>query len=164
MPNNLATLSTEELISAYGDLIQLLKQRGVIHTKNVVGDIGEHLAVNYYNSRTDLAKLERSQTNTTDVDATVGNDRYSIKSTTVNRTGAFHLPDTLTTEHTDAPAFEYVVVVMLTDTYRLQRIQQFTWREFLSVKTWSKRQKAWFIPLTRDVLTRGKQIYPPVET
>ena len=87
MPNNLATLSTEELISAYGDLIELLKQRGVIHTKNVVGDIGEHLAVNYYNSRTDLAKLERSQTNTTDVDATVGNDRYSIKVSTAESVG-----------------------------------------------------------------------------
>jgi hypothetical protein len=65
----------------------------------------------------------------------------------------------LSTDHFGQTAFEHAIVVMLTDDYRVRRIQQFSWREFLETKKWSKRQKAWFIPLTREVLCRGREIY-----
>jgi hypothetical protein len=159
MPHNLDTLNNDELIAAYGDLVRLFKIRGIIRTKNVVGDIGETLAITHYGKTPGLPRLVRAPANTTDIDALAGTDRYSIKCTTGNRTSAFHLDEKLSTDYSGRPAFEHAIVVMLADDYRVKRIQQFSWREFLVSKKWSKRQKAWFIPLTREVLCRGREIY-----
>ena len=159
MPHNLETLNNEELIRAYGDLVRLLNTRGVIRTKNVVGDIGETLAITHYNNTPGLPRLERARANETDVDAVSGGDRYSIKCTTGSITGTFHLSADLSADYGGPPAFEHAIVLILTDEYRVRRIQQFSWREFLEVKKWNKRQKAWFIPLNKIVLGRGKMIY-----
>jgi hypothetical protein len=50
MPHNLDTLTDDELIGRYGDLVKLLKRRGIIRTKNVVGDFGETLTIKHYNN------------------------------------------------------------------------------------------------------------------
>lgn len=159
MTHNLEALSDDQLIGAYGDMISLLKARGIIRTKNVVGDLGEYLVVAHYNRTDGLPRLEAARTNETDVDAMAGNQRFSIKSTTVNRTGAFHLPESLSPDFEGTAAFEHVIVAILTDKYRLNRIHQFSWQEFLTLKQWSTRQKAWFIPLTKAALLRGRTIH-----
>ena len=40
--NNLENL---DLVELYSDILKVLKERGVIRTKNLVGDIGEYLAI-----------------------------------------------------------------------------------------------------------------------
>ena len=42
-------LNTLELINTYSEIINTLKDRGVIRTKNLIGDIGEYLAIEYFN-------------------------------------------------------------------------------------------------------------------
>lgn len=46
---DLSKLEHGELIRLYGDVISELQSREIIRSKNVVGDIGAHLAVDYYN-------------------------------------------------------------------------------------------------------------------
>ena len=57
-------LSTTDLIRQYSEAIKELKQRGVIKTKNVVGDLGEYLAIEYYCNTAGLPKLQAAPVNT----------------------------------------------------------------------------------------------------
>ena len=38
-------LENSDLVELYSDILKVLKERGVIRTKNLVGDIGEYLAI-----------------------------------------------------------------------------------------------------------------------
>ena len=48
--------SDKELIHLYGDWLKEMKRRQIIRTNNVVGEIGEFIAVNYYNEHAGLPK------------------------------------------------------------------------------------------------------------
>ena len=86
----LKELSTTDLIQKYSDIIKELKARGVIRTKNVVGDLGEYLAINHYCNTAGLPKLQAAPANTKNIDAiSINGDRYSIKSSTGKLTGVF---------------------------------------------------------------------------
>ena len=50
----LEKLTTTELIKAYSEIISLLKERGVIRTKNLLGDLGEFLAIEHFNNTSGL--------------------------------------------------------------------------------------------------------------
>lgn len=146
-----------DLIAAYGGLIEELRRRELIRTKNIVGDLGESLAIAHYNATEGLPDLDRAPANTTDYDATDvrRGTRYSIKTTTGRRTSAFHLPES----HDDSvAAFEIAMVVVLDGDYGVRLIQEYTWSEFLSVRQWSKRQRAWFIDLSKGVLKQGRVV------
>ena len=41
-------LNNIEIIRLYGDVVKELRDRSIIRTKNVVGDLGERMAVDYY--------------------------------------------------------------------------------------------------------------------
>lgn len=161
MHHNLHRLSNEELIAAYGDMIALFKERKIIRTKNIVGDIGEFLTVAYYNSHATLPRLTPTPANTTNFDATddEGN-RYSIKSTTVNRTGAFHFDEDIGSDPAKSGHFDFALVTILSDSYRIKTIKCFTWQQFLVGKKWSKKQKAWFLPLTKNIVGRATTVNP----
>ena len=40
-------LNDIELIEAHSGIIRLLKEKGIIHSKNVIGDLGEYLVIKY---------------------------------------------------------------------------------------------------------------------
>lgn len=42
---DLTALETTEIISLYGSVIKELKARGAIRTNNLLGDLGEYLAI-----------------------------------------------------------------------------------------------------------------------
>lgn len=46
--DSIRSLSDNDLIHAYGTVIDELKQRKIIRSKNVLGDLGEYLANKYY--------------------------------------------------------------------------------------------------------------------
>ena len=88
---DLKSLTDEEVIHLYGEVDKDLKRRTIIRTKNVVGDLGEYLAINYYNSRPDLPNLQTAVISAENIDATGENgEGYSIKSCTRSVTGVFH--------------------------------------------------------------------------
>ena len=88
---NLNQLNTTELINTYSEIIKLLKTRGVIRTKNLLGDLGEYLAIEHFNNTSKLSNLQAAPPGTQNTDAISRNgERYSIKSTTGNLTGVFY--------------------------------------------------------------------------
>ena len=66
---NLSNLKDKELIALYSDLIGELKSRRIIRTKNLLGDLGEHLAIDHYNSTPGLPNLQAAPPGTQNIDA-----------------------------------------------------------------------------------------------
>ena len=87
---DLKHFSTEELINTYSSIIKELKSRQVIRTNNVIGELGEYLAIKYYNDTPNLPNLSPAPVGTENIDAiSRKGDRYSIKATSKNVTGVF---------------------------------------------------------------------------
>ena len=86
------SLNDQELITSYGKLLNTLKKRKIIRSNNLVGDLGEFLAVNIYNSRQDLTNLILAETNEIAYNAYKKSEediKFTIKSTSTNMTGIF---------------------------------------------------------------------------
>lgn len=58
MTVSLKKLDDLELTLLYSSLLKELKHRGIIRTNNVVGELGEYLAINFYNKTKGLPKLQ----------------------------------------------------------------------------------------------------------
>ena len=84
-------LNTLELINAYSEIINTLKKRGVIRTKNLIGDIGEYLVIEHFNNSKGKSNLQSAPSGTKNIDAISRNgDRYTIKYISSNLTEVFH--------------------------------------------------------------------------
>ena len=59
MAIDLKNIKDEDLIQLYPDLISELKQRGIIRTNNIVGELGEYFAVKIFNDNSNLPKLQK---------------------------------------------------------------------------------------------------------
>lgn len=150
----------DKLVQLYGDLLKELKRRGIIRSKNIVGDLGEHIAIRRYNSTSGLPKLQAAPPGTQNVDALSRNgDRYSIKSITGNVTGVFYGLPTKGSDEIPEKKFEFVIVVIFNDDYTVKRIVELTWMQFLKHKRWHSRMGAWNLPINKEVLKEGKTIY-----
>ena len=152
-------VTDKDLISAYAHILRALRERGIIRTKNVVGELGEKYAEQTFAESADLPSIKLVSTNSKDIDAIDDDNRtYSIKSLSgkVVRTGLFHLD---AAHSVGDKAFDYLLVVILDESMELISIFQFTWQQFWEHKSWSKAQRAWFLSLTKFVLAVGKSIY-----
>ena len=80
-----------ELIRIYGELLSKMREDELIRSKNVTGDLGEYIVIDYYTKTKGLPKLQFAPPSTKNIDAiSVNGERYSIKCTTTNTTGAFY--------------------------------------------------------------------------
>lgn len=61
MTVSLKKLDDLELTLLYSSLLKELKQRGIIRTNNVVGELGEYLAINFYNKTKGLPNFKLHQ-------------------------------------------------------------------------------------------------------
>ncbi len=83
-------LNTAELIEAYSQIIIKLKERKIIRTKNLLGDLAEFLVIDHFAKTPNLPNLQSAPAGTKNVDAISRNgERYSIKATSGNLTGSF---------------------------------------------------------------------------
>ncbi len=156
----LSKLDAFELIKTYGLLIEELKNREIIRTKNIIGDLGEYIAIDFYNRNTNLPKLEFAPTGTENNDAiSRKGERYSIKSTSAKTTGVFYglnSPDSL---EKNEKKFEFLIIVEFDKNYNLIKIIELEWEKFLIFKKWHKRMQAWNITITKELLTNSKIIF-----
>ncbi|OUQ90099.1 hypothetical protein B5G50_02725 [Brevibacillus brevis] len=165
MTDFVQSLTTEELIYTYGSVINELKSRNVIRSKNVIGDLGEYLAIDYYCKTKGLPKLQPAPTGTKNIDAiSINGERYSIKSTTGNVTGVFYGLNPPDSSVTDTVKFEYVIVVLFDANFKLKRINEINWEQFLRYKKWHSRMNAWNLTITRELLDNTRTIYNKYET
>ena len=156
-------INNSELISMYGKLISELKDRKIIRTKNVVGDLGERFAIDYYSSSSELESLSDAPPSTKSIDA-IGEcgNRYAIKSITGNLTGVFYgLPHR---ESDDIPEklFDYLLIVVFSDNYEVKAIYELTWQQFLEHKKWHSRMDAWNVSVNKKVKEQANTVYETI--
>jgi len=154
------SLNDEDLVASYPALLAEMKRRGIIRTRNIVGDLGEYLAIRQYNATPGLPKLQAAPPGTHNVDALGRNgDRYTIKSTTGSVTGAFHGLPEKGSETVPEQRFEFVIVVVLNADYSIDRILELTWAQFLKHKRWHSRVRAWNLALNKELLADAKVVF-----
>ena len=158
---DIRSLNTEQLLEVYSQLLIELKQRNVIRTNNLVGEIGEYYAINIFNKQKGLSKLQAAPTGTKNIDAiSKEGERYSIKCTTTKTTGVFYGINPIGSNEEQRQLFEYVIIVLLDDTYRLRQILQLDWDVFLQHKHWHSRMKEWNLLINKKLMQAATVIYP----
>ena len=148
--------SVSELIAIYSAILKELKGREVIRTNNLVGDIGEYLAIEFYNNQSSLPNLQAAPAGTKNIDAiSREGKRYSIKSTTTSLTGVVYDLNEPDSTESENQKFEFMIVVQFSKTFELLRIIELDWELFLKYKRWHKTMRGWNINITKDLLSRS---------
>ena len=115
---DIKSLTDQEVISLYPKTLQELKNRKIIRTNNLVGDLGEYWCIKKYNETAGLPKLQDAPESTKNIDAiSVKGERYAIKSTSGSGTSTFA---SIPINDDTKPLFEYVVLVLFDKDYVLK--------------------------------------------
>lgn len=151
---NLKTLETAELISLRIEVEREMQSRGVSFS---VGEIGEKLAIEYFNSTSGLSNLIAAPTGAKNVDAlSRDGDRYSIKTTQKGKKTGTIYPDK---QNRDKQLFEYLLIITLSLDFTLDALHRFSWMQFLEVRAWDKRMSAWYVPISKKRLALGECLF-----
>lgn len=144
---------------------QLLGLRAVIDTEARrrglsfnVGEIGEKLVIQLFNSRPDLPVLLGAQRGTKSIDAlSRAGNRYSIKTLQrAKKTGTIY-PDP---KDPDKQLFEFLLIVLMNENLELERVIELDWTQFCAVRKWDITMRAWYVARSKRALEHGRQIYP----
>jgi len=147
------SMSDEKLIQLRAALEVEMRKRGLGFS---VGQIGESLVIEHFKRTLGLPKLLRSPIGTKNVDALSRNgERYSIKTVwNAKKTGTIY-PDPVNKEK---QLFEFILIVQLNDNLKLKSIHQFSWNEFVEVRSWDSRMNAWYVGCSTKNFNKGKNI------
>ena len=157
---NLSGLSDQEVISHYSELITELKTRNIIRTKNLLGDLGEYLAIHHYSKIRSFPNLQAAPAGTQNVDAlSRKGERYSIKSTSGNLTSVFYGLNDIDSSELDTQKFEYVIIVLFNDEFKLQKILELPWVLFLKHKRWHKTMRGWNLSITKSLVESATVVF-----
>ncbi|WP_298468971.1 hypothetical protein [uncultured Psychrobacillus sp.] len=156
----LKLLDDTGLVSVYGHWMNELKERGMIRTKNVIGELGEYFAIKYYIENPKFPKLQAAPTGTQNIDAiSINGERYAIKSTTTKCTGVFYGLNEPNSDIFEIQKFEYVIIVQFNKDVSLNSIYQLSWENFLKHKRWHRRVRAWNLTLRKDLIDDCVKIF-----
>lgn len=159
---DLKRIEDEELWLLYADAELELKERGLVRTRNIVGERGEFLAIEMYNSIPGLANLQAAPEGTQNVDAlSRKGERYSIKTITEpgSTTGVFYGLGERDDVIVPDKKFEFVIIVQISKNYRPKRIVELTWEQFLKYRKWHSTMRAWNLSVTKNLLADARIIY-----
>ena len=160
MDIDLESLSTDEIVGLYPKIISELKKRDVIQSKNLIGEIGEYLAISHYNKNPNFPNLKRADVSTKNIDAiSREGERYSIKSTSSSSTGTFWGLEPPNSEKKDKQKFEYAIIVIFDEDYNLKKILEIDWEQFLQIKRWHSRMNAWNIPINSELSKIARTVF-----
>lgn len=153
-------LNDLELVSAYGKWLEELKKRKLIRTNNVIGELGESIAIKIYCSTPRLPRLQAAPIGTQNIDAisSTGN-RYSIKSTTGKVTGVFYGLNEPDSEEEERVKFEFVIVVIFSKEYEVKALYEIDWHTFLKHRKWHSRMRAWNLSINRALVADATIIF-----
>jgi hypothetical protein len=158
---DLNQLNNEELWLAYGEIQQELKKRELVRTNNMVGERGEFLAIETYNSISGLPKLQAAPEGTQNVDAlSRKGERYSIKTISEpgTTTGVFYGCGDNDNDDIPEKKFEYIIIVQIYKNYKPKRILELTWEQFLKFRKWHSTMRAWNLSVTKSLVSEAKII------
>lgn len=157
----ISKLDNNSLINLYSNCIKELKQRKIIRTKNITGELGEYIAVEFYKNNPNLPNLDFAPPSTENIDAiSRKGERYSIKTITNNgSTGVFYGLPPIDSNEMPRQKFEYVIIVKLNDNFELENILELTWNQFIENKKWHSRMKAWNLLYTKKLIDLGNNLF-----
>jgi hypothetical protein len=154
--------SDEEIWGIFATASRALKSRGLVRTKNIVGERGEFLAIKIFNSTPGLPNLQAAPEGTQNVDAlSRKGDRYSIKTISQpgKTTGVFYgCGDNEGTASPDKK-FEFVIIVLISNDFQLKSMCELTWEQFLKFRRWHTTMRAWNLSLTKALINEARIIY-----
>jgi len=160
MSIEIGSITTDEIIKLYPKILKELKKRGIIKTKNLIGELGEYLAIKHYNQNPKFPNLSLAEATTKNIDAgSRDGERYSIKSVSGTSTGVFHGLEKPDSTKSDKQIFEYVIIVIFDDNYELDSILEINWEQFLEIKKWHTTMQAWNIPINTSLKKMSKNIF-----
>ena len=147
-------ISDDEIISLRTEIEKEFKRRKI---KFSAGEIGETVAVNFFNTTPGLDNLQRAPTGTKTVDAlSRKGERYSIKTIKDgSKTGTIY-PDP---ENKNKQLFEYILLVLLDEDFKLKSLYRFSWKQFIKIRQWDKTMNAWYIPKTLKAIKLSDTLY-----
>ena len=132
-----------------------------MHSRRIpfsVGEVGEKIAIEYFRTTPKLSNLMAAPPGAKNVDALSRNgERYSIK--TIQRghkTGTIYPDD----QDPGKQLFEYLLIVKLNSVFTLDALYQFSWKQFLKVRSWDKRMNAWYVSMSKNCLDMGICLFP----
>ena len=153
---DLKDLSEIELIELYPKILNELRDRGIIRTNNLIGELGEYTAKIAYKEKPKLPQLQLNLRSTKNIDATSDKgERYAIKTTSGNATGVFA---SLPLEDDGKVYFEYLILVMFNKDYTLKEIFELTWSQFLLLRKIKPPENKWNLPITLEVKRIARKI------
>ena len=155
-----SSYTNSDLIQIYSELVREMKTRNIIRSKNVTGDLGEFIAIDYYCKTKGLPRLDYAPPSTKNIDAiSVNGDRYSIKTTTTHTTGAFYGLERNADLKNTKQGFEYLIIVKLDDNFSTELILEIDWPTFFKYKHWHSRINAYNIIISNELIKESKIIY-----
>jgi len=157
--DNLEVKELIQILSPNSPIRKELVKRGVLRTKNIVGEIGEYFVKQIFDNNPKLPNLFLPPPGIKNIDLLGRNgDRYSVK--TVNSikgtTGSFWDPDSI---KNNEKKFEYLLIVILDDDYDVHLILQLTWDDFFQHKRFNSRMNNYNISLTKKLISSVEVIY-----
>jgi hypothetical protein len=155
-------LTDSEVWDVYALSINTLKQRGLVRTRNIVGERGEFLAIEFYNKNSHLPNLQAAPEGTQNVDAlSRKGDRYSIKTITQpgKTTSVFYNCGNYGDENYPEKKFEFVIIVIIGKDFQQKQIIEIDWKQFLKFRKWHKTMRAWNISITENLLKEANILY-----
>ena len=158
----ISSLNDEELWKLYSIVKNVLRQRKLTRSGNIVGDKGEDIAIKFYNSSRGEPKLQIAPEGTQNVDAlSRKGERYSIKTITYpNRvTGVFYGLNPPNSSKPNDKKFEYIIIVVVNGELQPLEILELSWDQFLNHKKWHSRMGAWNLSLNKELRKDCRIIY-----
>ena len=156
---NLKVIELAKLISPSSAAYIELKKRNILRTKNVVGELGEYYAIDFYNKTPNLPNLSLAPKGVKNIDALSRNGEiYSIKTVTSRKgtSGSFWDPQSI---NNNEQKFKYLLIIILNDEYALDMILELTWEDFFKYKKFNKRMNNYNISLTNTLINSVKIIF-----
>lgn len=154
--------SDEEIWMLYAHLGLKLKERGLVRTRNIVGERGEFLAINFYNKTAGLPNLQAAPEGTQNVDAlSRKGERYSVKTVSLpgSTTGVFYGLGNKDDPEPSEKKFEYVIIVVIDSNLQLERMLEVDWGTFLKFRRWHSTMRAWNLSVTKDLVRSSRIIF-----
>ena len=155
-------LADDQIWLFYAACGKELKIRNLVRTRNIVGERGEFLAIKTYNETPGAPNLQAAPEGTQNVDAlSRKGERYSIKTISEpgKLTGVFYGCGNEGDGTAPDKKFEYVIVVMIDADFKLIKMYEINWEQFLKLRKWHKTMRAWNLSITKNFINAAKLIY-----
>jgi hypothetical protein len=157
---NLMALSDVELVKLYPTLLRELKNRGIIRTRNLVGELGKFIVKQTFEVNDETISLRaapNSQKNYSFTDA--AGLRYNLKTTSGSNTGVFH---SVPLEETSIPSFEKLLVLRFSKDYDAEVILMVDWRDFVKFRQIKRPEGKWYVQINPEFTACARKIKPAV--